>query len=152
MRRLLAALTLCSALAACSSSSSPAADLQSKMNDVVTAANNKDAAALRTAVGVFVEEVNVQSQSGDITTTKAQDLKTVADRVLADASLLEAASPAPSPTSEPSPTQAPSPPPSPSPRYSPPPQPSPSAAPPSPVVVPSVVVTSNPSPAGSPSP
>lgn len=145
MRRLAATLALCAALAACSAGSSPKADLQTKLNAVIDAANAKDAPGLRTAVGEFLQEVQQQSANGDITSTKAQDLRTVADRVLADASLLESQSPAPAPSSaRPSPTFVPSP------TYSPPPPPTPTPQPtqppPSPVVVPPVVGSPTPAP------
>jgi hypothetical protein len=128
VRRLVAAVLLC-ALAACSSSGSAAADLQTKMNAVTDAANAKDAAQLRIAVSEFLQEVSAQSQNGDIPSTKAQDLRTVAARVLADASLLEDTTPtaAPStPTPEASPTPSPTPKPTPTPE--------PTQAPPSPTV------------------
>ncbi len=145
MRRLAAAGVLCIALASCSSGGSPPANLQTKMNAVTDAANAKDPAALRTAVGLFLQEVSAQSQNGDITSTKAQDLRVVAERVLADAALFEQPVAVPSPSSEPSPSPLPSPQPSPSPpAVSPSPEP-----PPPPLGVPSV--GGSPSPQPSPS-
>lgn len=141
--------------AGCSSSGSPAADLQTKINAVADAANAKDAAKLRTAAGELLQEVQSQSANGDITTTRAQDLKTVASRLLAEASVFDAASPAPSPSQVESPSAEPSPSPSPSrsprPSRSPSPSPEPTKAP-SPDVIPSVGFSSDPSPASSPSP
>ncbi|GAC1443026.1 MAG: hypothetical protein NVSMB55_15410 [Mycobacteriales bacterium] len=134
-------------LAGCSSSGSPAADLQIRMNAVVDAANAKDAAALRTTVGELLQVVEQQSANGDITATKAQDLRTVGTRLLAEASVFEAVSPAPSPS--PVVTAAPAPSPSPRPRYSPAPSPSPTEAP-TPSGLPSIGFGS--SPAASPTP
>lgn len=148
MRRLAAALVLCAALAACSSSSSPEAVLQTKLNAVIDAGNNKDAATLRTAVGQFLLEVQKQSANGDITTTKAQDFKTVATRILNEASLLSGTpSPAASPSAQ---EESPSPEPSPSPeKPSPSPSPSPVEESPSPEPVASIGIGS---PAASPTP
>jgi tRNA threonylcarbamoyladenosine modification (KEOPS) complex Pcc1 subunit len=130
-------------LAACSSSGSPKADLQTRMNAVVDAANAKDAAQLRGAVEDFLREVTAQSQNGDITSTKAQDLRTVASRLLTHAALLDEATPSAAPSSEP---PSPSPSPSPSPLPSPSPSPSPTQAPPSPSPVASIEVSTSPAP------
>lgn len=123
MRRVAAAAVLAVVLAACSSSGSPAAELQTKMNAIATAANNRDATQVKAAVEDFLLEVSLQSRNGDITSTKADNLRTVAERVLQEADRLES-SPTPQATSE-----APSPPPSPSPSPSPSPRPSPSPSP-----------------------
>jgi tRNA threonylcarbamoyladenosine modification (KEOPS) complex Pcc1 subunit len=147
MRRLLAAATAAVVLTACSSSGSPQADLQTRMNAVVNAANAKDAAQLRGAVEDFLREVTSQSQNGDITSTKAQDLRIVADRLLTHASLLDQPSPTPAPSSaapspSPSPTSAaPSPSPTPAP-----PSPSPTEAPPSPSPLASIGLSGSPAP------
>lgn len=143
MKRVATGLVLAALLTSCSSGS-PAADLQSSLNAVIDAANAKDPAGLRAAAGRFEQEVAAQSANGDITATRAQDLRTVAERVLQDANLLE---PAPSPP----PSSAP-PAPSPSPSPTPTPTPPPSSAPPSPspIIVPPPLTS--PTPAGSPSP
>jgi hypothetical protein len=110
------------------------------MNAITSAANSGDAAGVRTAVGLFEQEVASQSQNADLTSTQAQTLREMAERVLADASVLEQTSPSPAPSSaapSPSPTQAPSPTPPPSPS----PQPTQS---PSPEPVPTVVVSTSP--------
>jgi hypothetical protein len=139
VRRFLAAAAVCVVLAGCSSSS-PKADLQTKMNAITNAANSGDAAGLRTAVGLFEQEVASQSQNADLTSTQAQTLRVLADRVLADASVLDQTSPSPAPSSaapSPSPTEAPSPTPPPSP------SPEPTRSP-SPDPVPTVVVSTSP--------
>lgn len=143
MRRLAAAVVLCTALAACSSGSSPKADLQTRMNAVIDAGNSKDAAALRTAVGEFLQEVQQQSANGDITVTKAQDLRTVATRILGEASSLETTAPPPSPPQQSSPTPSPSPTRE---RPSPTPSPTPVESPSSPDVAPSIGLSSSPEP------
>jgi hypothetical protein len=141
MRRLVAASAVCLVLAGCSASS-PKADLQTKMNAITDAANAGDAAGLRTAVGLFQQEVASQSQNADITSTQAQALRALTELVLADAALLEATSPSPTPSSAaPSPSPSPTPPPSPSPAPSPSPEPTKA---PSPDPVPSVQVTTSP--------
>lgn len=141
MRRLAAALLLSGSLVACSSSGSPAADLQTKLNAIIEAANAKDPAAVRTAVGRFQQEVAAQSANGDLTATRAQELRTVAERIANNADDLNPA-PAPAPSSE-----APSPTPPPSPSASP--SPEPTQAPPSPIVVPPIT---SPAPSSSPTP
>jgi hypothetical protein len=142
VRRLTAVVLLCVALSGCSSSGSPAADLQTKLNAVITAGNSKDAAALRTAVDAFLQEVAAQSQNGDITATKADALRTVADRVLVEAGQLE-------PSASPLPSSAPPPPPSTAPAVTPTATPTPTPTPtppPSPIVVPTIQVSTAPSP------
>jgi tRNA threonylcarbamoyladenosine modification (KEOPS) complex Pcc1 subunit len=133
------ALALSLLLAGCTSSDSPRAALQNKMNAVVEAANAKDSAALRSAVSDFLQEVQVQSANADITATKAEALKRVATRLLQNASALD-----PSPSPEPSPSASPSPSPSPSPAPSPSPSPSPTEAPPPPSPSPIIVVSASP--------
>lgn len=149
MRRFAALAVGLVLVAGCSSSGSPAADLQTKINAVADAANAKDAAKLRTAAGELLQEVQSQSANGDITTTKAQDLKTVATRLLAEASVFDAASPVPSPSQADSPSPEPSPSRSPRPSRSPSPSPepteAPSSAPPS-DQPPPIVITSSPAP------
>jgi hypothetical protein len=144
MRRLLstgvAAVVLSAALAGCSTGS-PEATLAADSNDVVSAANSGDAAALRTAAGRMLEEIRKQNDAGDLTTAKASTLQVLLNRIIANAGDLEpSASPSPSPSESPSPSPSPSPEsPSPSPSESPspePPSPSPS---PSPASVPSVL-------------
>lgn len=144
MKRLALAAGLCLALSGCSSPASPEAELQTKMNAITTAANNLDAAALRAAADDFLALVRRQSANADITTQQAQDLQTVAARLLRNASKLEEAEPSASPSSEPSPSPQPSPSPSPSPEPSPSPSPSPTEAPPSPDPLPSVQVSASP--------
>ena len=140
MRRLAVACCFALLITGCSPSSSPRAELQTKLNAIAEAANAKDAAGLRAAVSDFLQEVQRQSANADLTTTKAQDLKTVATRLLSEASVLEESSPEPSPSESPSPEPSPSE--SPSPEPSPSPSPSPTQAPPS--VVPSVEVSASP--------
>ena len=155
MRRLLAGVLVCVSLAGCSSGGSPKADLQTRMNAVVDAANAKDANRLRGAVEDFLREVTTQSQNGDITSTKAQDLRTVATRLLGHASLLDqTAAPSPAASSAaPSPSPTPGPP-SPSPTEAPP-SPSPTIAPPSlspsPSPIASVGIGGSPGPLAQPS-
>jgi hypothetical protein len=128
-------------LAGCTSSDSPRAALQNKMNAVVEAANAKDSAALRSAVSDFLQEVQTQSASADITATKAEALKRVATRLLQNASALD---PSPSPLPSPSPSESPSPSPSPSPPPSPSPSPSPTESPPPPSPSPIIEVSASP--------
>lgn len=78
MRRVLAAAAVCVVLAGCSSSS-PKADLQTKMNAITSAANSGDAAGVRRAVGLFEQEVASQSQNADLTSTQAQTLREMAE-------------------------------------------------------------------------
>ena len=146
MRRLLAsaatAVVLSSVLTGCASSS-PEAELQSRSNDVVAAANAGDATALRTAAGRMLEEIKKQNNAGDLTTSKARTLQVLLARISANAGDLEAAEePSPEPsTEEPSPVESPSPEPSPepSPSEEPSPEPSPVEEPPSPEPVPSLL-------------
>ena len=129
MRRLAVGLAVSLALAGCAKAS-PEADLQEKANDVVSAANAGDAAGVRTAGGRLIEELQRQSAAGDISATKAQAIRTLTTKIIAEARLLEqsdepspspspSAEPSPSPSPEPSPTEAPSPSPSPRPPGSP---------------------------------
>ena len=152
------AVVACLALTSCAQAS-PEAELQKKANDVVEAANAGDAAALRTAAGHMLEEVQQQSADADITSTKAQALRATLASILTKAALLDE-QPSPSPSAEspspaPSPSaESPSPSPSPSPEPSPPP-PSSEPPPPSPDVLPSVEVSAaavEQSPQGSPTP
>ena len=133
MRRLAVAAALCLVLAACSAEGSPQAELQTRLNDLVSAANAGDAAAVRTAGGRLLEEIQKQSANADIPSTKAQRMRELTTRVMSNAGLLEPADePSPSPTrSEPSPEPSPSP---------------TQAEEPSPEVLPSVVLTSEPEP------
>ena len=133
MRRVAAACALAIALAGCSQQSSPEAELQELANDVVEAANAGDAAALRTAGGRLLDEVQAQSANGDIPSTKADTLRVLTTRILANAGLLEETdvpSPSPSPSRSPSPSPSPSPEPSPSPSPEPEPEPSEEPSPP----------------------
>ena len=141
MKRVAAGLVFAALLTSCSSSS-PAADLQSSLNAVIDAANAKDAAGLRAAAGRFEQEVAAQSANGDITATRAQDLRTVAERVLQDADQLE---PSPTPSAPPPSSAPPPPPPTPTPTPSPTPSPSPT-----PIIVPPPLTS--PAPSGSATP
>ena len=142
MRRVAAVLALSLVLAGCAQAS-PAADLQTKANDVVSAANAGDAAGVREAGGRLIEEVQQQSAAGDISATKAQAIRVLVTKIMAEARLLESTDepspspsseePSPSPSAEPSPTEAPSPSPSP--------EPAPTEGPPSEEPVPSVGVS-----------
>lgn len=142
MRRLAAVLALSLVLAGCAKAS-PEADLQTKANDVVSAANAGDAAGVRTAGGRLIEEVQQQSAAGDISATKAQAIRVLVTKIMAEARLLEQADePTPSPSSEkPSPTPSPEPSPTEAPSPSPSAEPVPSEAPPSPDPAPSIVVS-----------
>ncbi|MDX6198859.1 MAG: hypothetical protein QOJ79_2010 [Actinomycetota bacterium] len=140
MRALVVMSCLCVVLAGCSSSGSPQAELQNRMNAITEAANAKDAAALRSAVSDFLQEVRQQSANADITLRKAQDLQTVATRLLAEASVLEVTEPSPTPSAPPSPSPSPSAEPSPAP------SPSPTEAAPTPS--PSPIIEVSMSPAG----
>lgn len=146
MRRLAALGMLLLVLSGCSGTGSPKADLQTKVNDLVTAANGGNAADVRTAADLLLREIQAQSASATLTTTRAQALQNLVGRILVEAGLLEpVASPAPAPSTaapSPTPTHTPSPTPTPTPSPSPTPlPPAPSTPPPSPgpVVVPSVV-------------
>lgn len=114
------------------------------MNAITTAANNLNAAELRTAVDDFLVTVRRQSANADITTTRAQELQTVAMQLLQNAAKLEQPSPTPSPSSSPTPSPSPQPSPTPVPSPTPSPRPSPTPSPPSPAPVPSVVITTSP--------
>lgn len=128
MKRLALAVALLIALTGCSTGS-PAARLQSKMNEIASAANAQDSTALRNAVQDFLQEVQAQSVNGDITATKADRLRSAANQLLSDAGTLDKASPSPTPSPSPSPSPSPTPSPSPSPSPSPPPSPPPSPSP-----------------------
>ena len=140
MRRVAGVLALSLVLAGCAKAS-PEADLQTKANDVVSAANAGDAAGVREAGGRLIEEVQQQSAAGDISATKAQAIRLLVTNIITEARLLEQSDePSPSPSSEkpspspePSPTEAPSPSPSP--------EPAPTEAPPSQEPPPSIAVS-----------
>ena len=140
MRRVAGVLALSLVLAGCAKAS-PEADLQTKANDVVSAANAGDAAGVREAGGRLIEEVQQQSAAGDISATKAQAIRVLVNKIITEARLLEQSDePSPSPSSEnpspspePSPTEAPSPSPSP--------EPAPTEAPPSQEPPPSIAVS-----------
>ena len=158
MRRALAAAAAAVALAGCTQQSSPEAELQELSNDVVEAANAGDAAALRTAGGRLLDEVRQQSANGDIPSTKADALRVLTTRILANAGLLEeseqpspspSATPSPSPSPKPSPSPEPSPSPSPSPEPEPSEEPSPAEESPPPDVLPTLGVASSAQPAPS---
>jgi hypothetical protein len=140
MRRLLAGLVLVPLLlVGCSSKSSPEAELAAGVNDLVTAANAHDPAAVRTAGSRLLTTINAQKNNGDIPLSKAKTLQTLTSRVMANAGSLEpAASPLPvsSPSAAPSPVrESPEPSPEPSPtEEAPSPEPSPTAAAPSPIL------------------
>ena len=142
MRRVVGVLALSLVLAGCAKAS-PEADLQTKANDVVSAANAGDAAGVREAGGRLIEEVQQQSAAGDISATKAQAIRVLVTKIITEARLLEqgdepspspsSEQPSPSPSPEPSPTEAPSPSPSP--------EPAPTEAPPSQEPPPSIAVS-----------
>ncbi|MCU1674124.1 MAG: hypothetical protein JWN77_2237 [Frankiales bacterium] len=150
MRRPLAALVLVPLLlAGCAEKRSPEAELQVGANDLVSAANAKDPAAVRTAGSRLLATINAQKNNGDIPLSKAKTLQTLTSRVMANANSLE-------PEASPVPVTSPSPAPSPV-RESPEPSPEPSpteaeASPePSPTEAPSPIVqiSLQPSPAAS---
>ena len=152
MRRALAALVLVPLLlTGCSEKRSPEAELQAGVNDLVSAANAQDPAAVRTAGSRLLATINAQKNNGDIPLSKAKTLQTLTSRVMANANSLEpAASPVPvvSPSEAPSPVREspePSPEPSPSEEEDESPEPSPTEAPASPIVE----VSLQPSPAAS---
>jgi hypothetical protein len=137
----LTAVALAVAVSGCSTSS-PKADLQSRSNDVVAAANAGDAPAVRGAANRMLTEIQKQHDAGDLSTTKAHALQVLLERIVVNAGDLEpteSPSPEPSPSESPSPEPSPSPSPAASPSPEPSPPPSPSQAPPSPDVVPSVL-------------
>ncbi|MCA1713166.1 MAG: hypothetical protein LC789_16615 [Actinobacteria bacterium] len=140
MRRTLVALVIAPLLlVGCSAGRSPEAELQAGVNDLVSAANAKDPAAVRTAGSRLLATINAQKNNGDIPLSKAKALQTLTSRVMANANSLEpAASPVPvAPSAAPSPVrESPEPSPEPSPTEEPKksPRPSPTEAPPSPVV------------------
>lgn len=140
MRRALVGLVLAPLLlAGCSAKTSPEAELQAGVNDLVSAANDHDPAAVRSAGSRLLQTITEQSNNADIPLSKAKALRTLTSRIMANADLLEpAASPAPSaPSPAPSPVrESPEPSPEPSPTEEPEdsPEPSPTQAPPSPVV------------------
>jgi hypothetical protein len=142
MRRLAAVLTVSLALAGCAKAS-PEAELQSKANDVVSAANAGDAAGVREAGGRLLQELQQQSAAGDISATKAQAIRVLVIKITAEARLLEQTDePTPSPSSEePSPTPSPEPSPTEAPSPSPSPEPAPTEAPPSQEPPPSVLIS-----------
>lgn len=142
MRRTLVALVIAPLLlVGCSASRSPEAELQAGVNDLVSAANAKDPAAVRTAGSRLLATINAQKNNGDIPLSKAKALQSLTSRVMANANSLEPVaspvpvpvppSPAPSPVRE---SPAPSPEPSPTEEEQQSPEPSPTAAAPSPVV------------------
>ncbi len=149
MRRLLALVAASVLLSGCASAS-PEATLQDRANATVEAANAGDADALRSAASLLLQEVNAQDARADLGASQAAALRTLINRILDKAALLEQSeepSPAPAPVEttpepEPSPTPTPS---EPEPSEEPTPEPSPSQ------VVPSVVIGGNESPQPSPS-
>ena len=153
MRRQAAVGVLLLVLSGCAGTGSPKADLQTKVNDLVSAANGGNAADTRTAADLLLREIQSQSANATLTATRAETLTKLTSRILAEAGVLEpVASKAPEPSLAPPPTLTPTPsrtpPPSPSPTPTPV-APAPSTPLPSPssAVVPSVVVPA-PSPSG----
>ncbi len=146
MRRLITAVAVAALLTGCASAS-PQATLQSRANAVVRAANAGDAAALRTAAALLLQEVNTQDAQADLPASKAAALRTLVNRVLANAGLLDQPEPSPTPSAtESSPTPTPSPTPSETaPTQEPTPSPTPSE------VVPSIIIGGSDSPEPSPS-
>lgn len=160
---------------------SPQADLNSAMAEVTDRANARDASGLRLALDRLVAVVNRQSGS-DLPLDEAQRIRALAEKVRADAALLEqpaiptpavttsrpvptstrTATPSPTPSATPSPTPSatpspePTPTPTPTPTQTPAPTPSsPAAAPPSPAgtsPVPRTPVVATPTPTASPAP
>ena len=140
-------------LTSCSTASSPRADLQTKANDLVTAANGGDATGVRTAADLLLREIQAQGTTGALTPARVRRLHDLTSRILAEAALLEPrSSPAPS-TTPPSPTPSPTPPPTPPSAPTPTPA-APSVPPaqpssqPSPVIAPTVAVSGSPASGG----
>jgi hypothetical protein len=106
-RQLIALAAAAALLTGCSSSTSPQAQLQAGVNDLVDAANAHDPAAVRTAGGRLLQLISAQSNNADITITKAQTMKTLVSRVMANAGDLAAQTPSPAPvvTTAPTPVQ-----------------------------------------------
>lgn len=151
-RALCGALVLSLLLTGCAAGT-PRDRLQERANAVVEAANAGDAAALRTAAGLLLREVDRQEGQADLAADTAQALRVLANRILANAGLLEAAPPSAPPAPAP-PSAAPAP--SPEPTSAPPsapaepsrsPSPAPSSPPPQPL--PSLGVGTSPSPSSS---
>lgn len=142
------AVALALLVSGCASTSGQAR-LQERVNAMVAAANAGDAAGLRTTTGLLLREVDRQEGQADLSSDTAQTLRVLANRILANAGLLEAAAPSAPPAAPSAPPPAPSPTPSPEPS---PPAPSPSPSPepssPPPAPLPSLSV----GPAGSPTP
>ncbi len=137
--------------------SSPEADLNSALSDLTDAANARSAARVRTTADDLIAVVNRQSGSS-LPLERAASIRALAERVKADAALLEVAPP-PTPTPSQSPSPTPTPPkrtptptpsasPTPTPTRSATPSPTPSSASPTPTASPSTTGTA----LGSPSP
>lgn len=112
---------------------SPQADLDTAMAEVTDRANARDASGLRLALDRLVAVVNRQS-GNDLPLDEAQRIRTLAEKVRADAALLEqpatptpvvtTSRPAPPPTRTATPSPTPSATPSPTPSATPSPEPS----------------------------
>lgn len=142
MRRHAVAGALVGVLVLTGCASSPEADLNEALTEVVERANAQDPGDLRLAVDDLLAVINRQSGQ-DLDPEQAQSLRAAAEQVREDADLLEVvATPTPTPTrSSASPSATPSPSPTPSPT----PSPSPSATPsPTPSRTPTPSATSTP--------
>ena len=116
VRRLAPALLLGAVLLGGCGSSSPADELRSKVSAVTDAANNRDAAALRSAVDDLLATAKLQHDTGKLDLGRYRRIQFYAGRVKADAAPVRTAPPAttapattppvttPPATSEPSPT------------------------------------------------
>ena len=146
MRRLLALAAAAVLLSGCAQAS-PQATLQDRANAVVEAANAGDSTALSSAASLLLQEINAQDARADLGASKAAALRTLTNRILGNAGLLDQTEPSPTPTPTlESPTPTPTPTPSQTqPSQDPTPEPSPSE------IVPSVVIGGSESPQPSPS-
>jgi len=120
VRRLLLTPLLVLAVSGCAAD--PAATLRGNVEDVIGAANGRDAVGVRSAVGDLIATINEQRAQGDLSTARAAELRELALAVQQGAGALTP-SPSPSPVPSPSPSPSPSPRPSPSPSPSPSPEP-----------------------------
>ena len=129
--RLVPAVLLCAVLLS-GCGSSPQADLNRALTTVTDQANGKNAVGLREAVGQLIVLVDRQQTGNDLTADKADRIRAQAQKVLADAALLDVPVITPTPTrttTPPSPTPTPSAKPSETPSATPGPTPSPTPSP-----------------------
>ena len=103
MRRLLLAPALALVLTACAGGD-PVDERRSAVADVTDAANAGDAEGVLDAVEDLLSVLRRQVASGDLDRAEADRLRVLAERVAANAALVEPApAPSPEPTEEPSP-------------------------------------------------